>query len=86
VGTYYLCDGRQSAYCNPKVDEMQKAASVLDGPARAKAYAEIAQVVYDDYATIPIGQPELFFGMSKRLNRTVRTDSFILVKEMSLNE
>ena len=65
---------------------MQKAASVLDGPARAKAYVEIAQVVYDDYATIPIGQPELFFGPSKRLNWTVRTDGFILVKEMSLNE
>jgi ABC-type transport system substrate-binding protein len=86
VGTYYICDGKQSAYCNPKVDELQKVASTLAGPERAKAYADIAKIVYDDYATIPIGYPEFFFGLSKRLNWNVRSDGFILVKEMTLNE
>jgi peptide/nickel transport system substrate-binding protein len=86
VGAYYICDGKQSAYCNPKVDELQKQATGLAGAERNRAYAEIAKIVYDDVATIPIGQPEFYFGLSKRLNWKVRPDGFILLKEMSLKE
>ena len=86
VGAYFTCNGTQSAYCNPRVDEMQQRASALGGAERAKAYQEIAKFVYDDYAAVPIGRPEFYFGLSKRVNWEVRPDGFILLKEMTLQE
>ena len=68
---------------NLRVDQPLRA---LAGAERAKAYADIAKVVYDDYATVPIGYPEFYFGLSKRLNWSVRPDGFILLKEMTLKE
>jgi peptide/nickel transport system substrate-binding protein len=86
VNAYYTCNGVQSAYCNPAVDEAFQKATSLGGAERQKALADIAKVVYDDYATVPIGQPEFSFGLSKRLNWNQRADGFILLKEMTLNE
>jgi ABC-type transport system substrate-binding protein len=86
VGAYYVCNGVQSAYCNPKVDEMFQRANVLGGAERDAAYQEIAKFVHEDFATVPIGQPEFSFGLSKRLNWNTRADGFILLKEMSLKE
>jgi peptide/nickel transport system substrate-binding protein len=86
VGSNYGCAGIQSAYCNPKVDELHKAASVLTGEARNKAYQEIGQLIYDDYAAIPVGMPEFYFGLGKRLDWKPRLDANILLKEMTLKE
>jgi peptide/nickel transport system substrate-binding protein len=86
VRFYYTCDGRQSTYCNPAVDEMQKRALSLAGAEREKAYQEIGKFVYDEVITIPIMHPSYFFGMSKRLGWTPRPDGFTLLKEMKLNE
>jgi peptide/nickel transport system substrate-binding protein len=86
INAYYTCNGVQSAYCNPAVDEAFQKATALGGAERQKAFADIAKMVYDDYATVPIGQPEFSFGLTKRLNWAQRADGFILLKEMTLNE
>jgi len=86
VRFYYTCDGRQSTYCNPAVDEMQTKALSLGGAEREKAYQEIGKMMYDEVITIPIMHPSFFFGMSKRLEWTPRPDGFTLLKEMKLKE
>jgi peptide/nickel transport system substrate-binding protein len=86
VNNYYTCEGRLSAYCDPKVDEMHKAAVQLVGEERAKAYRDIAKYVYDDFGTVPLGQPNFYYGLSNRLDWKVRIDGFMLAKEMKLKE
>ena len=86
VRFYYTCEGRQSTYCNPAVDEMQTRALSLSGAEREKAYQEIGKQMYDEVITIPIMHPSFYFGMSKRLEWTPRPDGFILLKEMKLKE
>jgi peptide/nickel transport system substrate-binding protein len=86
VRFYYTCDGRQSTYCNPAVDEMQARALSLGGAEREKAYQEIGKLMYDEVITIPIMHPSFYFGMSKRLEWTPRPDGFTLLKEMKLKE
>jgi peptide/nickel transport system substrate-binding protein len=86
VRFYYTCDGRQSTYCNPAVDEMQNRAQSLGGTEREKAYQEIAKLMYDEVVTVPIMHPSFYFGMSKRLEWTPRPDGFTLLKEMKLKE
>jgi peptide/nickel transport system substrate-binding protein len=86
VNNYYTCEGRLSSYCDPKVDEMHKAAVQLVGEPRAKAYQEIAKYVYDDFGVVPIGQPTYYYGLSQRLDWAARLDTFILVKEMKLKQ
>jgi peptide/nickel transport system substrate-binding protein len=86
VRFYYTCDGRQSTYCNPAVDEMQNRALSLAGAEREKAYQEIGKLMYDEVITIPIMHPSFYFGMSKRLEWTPRPDGFTLLKEMKLKE
>ena len=86
VRFYYTCDGRQSTYCNPAVDEMQQRALSLGGPEREKAYQEIGKMMYDEVITVPIMHPSFYFGMSKRLEWTPRPDGFTLLKEMKLKE
>jgi peptide/nickel transport system substrate-binding protein len=86
VNNYYTCDGRLSSYCDPKVDEMHKAAVGLLGEPRVKAYQDIAKYVYDDFGVVPLGQPNFYYGLSKRLDWAVRVDGFMLVKEMKLKE
>jgi hypothetical protein len=65
---------------------MHKAAVQLVGEPRVKAYQEIAKYVYDDFGTVPIGQPTYYYGLSQRLDWAARLDTFILVKEMKLKE
>jgi peptide/nickel transport system substrate-binding protein len=86
VRFYYTCDGRQSTYCNPAIDEMQNKALSLGGAEREKAYQEIGKLMYDEVVTIPIMHPSFYFGMSQRLEWTPRPDGFILLKEMKFKE
>jgi ABC-type transport system substrate-binding protein len=86
VRFYYTCDGRQSTYCNPAVDEMQNKALSLGGAEREKAYQEIGKMMYDEVVTIPIMHPSFYFGMSQRLEWPPRPDGFTLLKEMKLKE
>ncbi len=86
VRFYYTCDGRQSTYCNPAIDEQQQRALSLAGAEREKAYQEIGKYVYDEVVTIPIMHPSFYFGMSQRLEWTPRPDGFTLLKEMKLKE
>jgi peptide/nickel transport system substrate-binding protein len=86
VGSQYTCDGRNSTYCNPVVDEMQKNAQSLSGDERVKAYQAIGKYVYDEFVSIPIMHPSYYFALSQRLEWTPRPDGLILVKEMKLKE
>jgi peptide/nickel transport system substrate-binding protein len=86
VRFYYTCEGRQSTYCNPAVDEMQQRALSLAGAEREKAYQDIGKQMYDEVVTIPIMHPSFYFGMSQRLEWTPRPDGFTLLKEMKLKE
>jgi peptide/nickel transport system substrate-binding protein len=86
INNYYTCEGRLSGYCDPKVDEMHKAAVQLVGEPRAKAYQEIAKYVYEDFGTVPLAQPSFYYGLTKRLDWNLRIDGFMLVKEMKLKE
>jgi peptide/nickel transport system substrate-binding protein len=86
VGFYYVCDGRPSTYCNPVTEEMQKKALPLTGSEREKAYQAIAQYVHDDFVLVPIGAPSFWYAMGQRVEWTPRSDTFILVKEMTLKE
>jgi peptide/nickel transport system substrate-binding protein len=86
VRFYYTCDGRQSTYCNPAVDETQKKALPLTGPEREKAYQAIAQYVHEEVVDVPVGHPSFYFALSQRLDWTPRPDGFILVKEMKLKQ
>jgi peptide/nickel transport system substrate-binding protein len=86
VRFYYTCDGRQSTYCNPAIDEMQKNGIPLTGSEREKAYQAIGQYVHDDFPLVPIGAPSFWYAISKRLDWSPRPDGFIMVKEMTLKE
>jgi peptide/nickel transport system substrate-binding protein len=86
VVSNYGCSGVSSAYCNPRVDELEKTASTLSGEQRNKALQEINKILYDDIAAIPVGMPEFYFGMSRRLEWKTRLDANILLKEMTLKE
>jgi peptide/nickel transport system substrate-binding protein len=81
---YYTCEGRQSTFCDPAMDEKYTKAISLGGTEREKALQEIARFVYDNYITIPVGHPSFYFATSQRLEWTPRPDGFILVKEMKL--
>jgi peptide/nickel transport system substrate-binding protein len=83
VNSYYRCDSVVGVYCNREVEAMHDRASQLGGEKRAAALAEIAKFVYDDYATVPIGQPSFHFGLSDRLQWKPRLDGFLLLKEMT---
>ena len=86
ISTYYGCNGRLSTFCDPKIDEMHNAALPLTGEERAKAYQELARYIHEQVYTVPIGHPNFYFGLSKRLEWQVRLDGFMLLKEMTLKE
>ena len=86
VSNLYGCDGRNSTYCNPALDEMQKKALPLAGAEREKAYQAIGKFLYDEVVYIPIMHPAYYFAISKRLQWTPRSDGLILLKEMKLTE
>ena len=84
VSSYLLCDAKNGAFCDPTLDEMFAKANPLTGAEREKALQDIAAYAHEQVATIPIGQPNFFFGLSKRLEWKPRLDGFILLKEMKL--
>lgn len=65
---------------------MHNAALPLVGEERAKAYQELARYLHEQVYTVPIGHPNFYFGVSKRLEWQVRLDGFMLLKEMALKE
>jgi hypothetical protein len=69
-----------------QLDDMHKKALPLTGEAREKAYQAIAARVAQNANTIPIGHPDFFFGVSKRLQWQPRMDGFLILKEMSLKD
>jgi peptide/nickel transport system substrate-binding protein len=83
---FYTCDGRSSGHCDTVAEEMGTRALPLTGEARDKAYQELAKYIYDDYATVPIGYPTFYFGLTNRLQWAPRRDGLLLVKEMALKE
>jgi peptide/nickel transport system substrate-binding protein len=84
VSSYYVTDGKNTTFDDPEVDVMHKAALPLTGAEREKAYQAIAARVAKNMNTIPLGQPNFFYGLSDRLQWESRIDGFILLKEMSL--
>lgn len=85
VAGYYSCDGATSAYCDPKLEEMYKAALPTTGDERDQKFQEIAEYLYDQVPVVPIGAPSFNFGLADGLDWTPRMDGFILLKEMSLS-
>jgi peptide/nickel transport system substrate-binding protein len=83
VAGYYSCDGATSAYCDPKLEEMYKAALPTSGDERDEKFQEIAKYLYDQVPVVPIGAPSFNFGLAEDLNWTPRMDGFILLKEMT---
>ena len=84
VGGYYTCGGPVSAYCNETVDSLYAEALQLSGDERDSKLQEIAAIVYDDAAIVPVGQPSFFFGLGDRVDWEPRADGFILLKEITL--
>jgi peptide/nickel transport system substrate-binding protein len=84
VSSYYVTDGKNTTFDDPEVDAMHKAALPLTGAEREKAYQAIAARVAQNRNTIPLGQPNFFYGLSDRLQWQSRVDGFILLKEMTL--
>jgi peptide/nickel transport system substrate-binding protein len=85
IASYYSCTGATSAYCDPELDKMTAAADQLSGEQRDAALQNIAKYVYDRYITVPIGQPNFYFGMAKNIDWKPRLDGFLLVKEIKVS-
>lgn len=83
---YYTCSSTVSTFCDPEVDAQIQAASELSGDARDAALQELAATVLEPLPIVPIGYPNVRFGLSDRLDWTSRLDGFILLKEMTLAE
>ena len=78
-------DGPLSTYANPEVDRLTvQARAELDPRRRLKLYSQLATIVHDDAAWIPLFQYEDLYGASKRLQWQPRGDERIRPWEMSL--
>jgi peptide/nickel transport system substrate-binding protein len=86
VKMYYDCEGKQSVYCDPKMQELENIALPLEGEARAKAWQAVAKYAYDQIVTIPIGYPYNYYAVSARLDWEPRAEGLILAKEMKLKQ
>lgn len=86
-GRYYSCDTVVSdgTYCNEELEPRIQETLGLAGDERQQAYEEMAQLVYDEYATIAMMHLPFNYGMVEGVNWTPRLDTFILLKEMSLS-
>lgn len=82
---YYACKGATSAFCDPELETMYAAANQLAGDPRDAALQDIAKWVYDRHITVPIGQPNFYFGLASNIDWKPRLDGFLLVKEMKLS-
>jgi peptide/nickel transport system substrate-binding protein len=79
----FTCDSPNSTFCDRKLDSLVKTAVPLTGDEREAALQAVAKYAYEQIYVIPIGQPNLYFGLSEDLNWQVRLDGLILLKEMS---
>jgi peptide/nickel transport system substrate-binding protein len=86
VQSYYSCESRTSAYCDPAFDQKIEAALPLTGNERDQALQVLAKDVYDQALIIPIGQPNFFYGVADNLEWKPRMDGFILFKEMKFSD
>ena len=84
VSNYYVSNGKNATFEDPELDAMHKAALPLTGAEREQAYQAIAARVAKNMNTIPVGQPNFYYGLSNRLQWESRLDGFILLKEMAL--
>ncbi|BCB78251.1 ABC transporter substrate-binding protein [Phytohabitans flavus] len=82
---YYACKGATSAYCDPELEKLTAAANQLAGGERDTALQNIAKYVYDRYITVPVGQPNFYFGLATGIDWKPRLDGFLLVKEMKVS-
>ncbi len=83
VVSYYDCNGKTAAYCDPQLGAMLADANAKMGQERQDALAAIAEYVYKTVPVVPIGLPKFNFALSERLNWMPRQDGFILLKEMT---
>ena len=84
VSSYYASSGKNSTMDDPELDQMHEKALPLTGAEREKAYQAIAVRAAQNANIFPIGHPDFYFGLNKRLKWEARLDGFILLKEMSL--
>ncbi len=82
-----MAQGGQSAYGNPRVDELVTAARTETDPAkREDMYHEAVQIIHDEAACIFLLNLDDIYGLSEGLEWTPRVDGRILVKDMTLVE
>lgn len=86
IAGYYTCESPISTFCDPAVDEQIAEAGGLSGEERDAALQEIAAILLEEMAIVPIGHPNVRYGMADRLDWEHRLDGFILLKEMTLND
>ena len=68
----------QSYYSNPALDTLlEQGRSTLDAAARKAIYEKAAAIIKDDAPHLPMLQPPLIYGASRKLTWTPRTDSLI---------
>lgn len=85
VGGYFTSTGGQSPLRDPKIDEMQAAARVLDGEERNKAYQDLLKYVHDtQLPVIPMVHLQAIYGLSDRITWEPRSDNLILLKEVQI--
>ena len=80
VGTWNV-----GAYSNPALDELLKAsAAELDSAKRSRQLTQALQMLRDDAAVIPLHQPVLLYGVSKKVQFTPRADDAIQLRWVTL--
>jgi peptide/nickel transport system substrate-binding protein len=68
----------QSYYSNPELDKLLEAGrATLDSAERKAIYEKAAVIIKDDAPHVPLVQPPLIYGLSKRTSWEPRTDSLI---------
>ncbi len=86
VASYFTCSGNISAYCNPEFDAKAEVAYTLtEEEGRGEALEELAAILYDDVAAIPIGYPSFHYSLGAGLDWKPRLDGLILLKDMALS-
>jgi peptide/nickel transport system substrate-binding protein len=87
LSALFTTDGSQSAYSNPRVDELVlDARTETDVELRAQMYHEAVQIIRDDAACIFTVNLDNIYGLSENLEWTPRLDGRIFVKDMTLND
>jgi peptide/nickel transport system substrate-binding protein len=76
----------QSYYSNPRLDALlEKGRSTLVEGERLVAYSEAAAIIQEEAPHLPMLQPPLVYGLTKRFTWTPRIDSMIDLRKAELN-